>query len=298
MSGILNSKQRIMDVLITNNGRRQIADGTFKIDFASFSDHGVFYRDDGTGAADDAGSRIMFEAYSSNTDIVIPEINSLNSISMDTSSGRRVVNGSIVQSGTGSLFLSGAIDVYSSSIDIIQTAVDHFDQLQIIGSSNHRVINEYFSLSENNISFESVTKVERNLDTISAIWAHETTNSQPQFRYMAPVYESDNEDYPMASYAKINYEPINTYDSIKNNLAAGDSQMKTVTIQSSDQITNLIIQCFEPTSTGINKLAIVDYGSYFDDTGNLLGSVYHLGKVYRDDYNNPKFIRLMSILFE
>ena len=54
MAGMLNQKQRIMDVIITNNGRRQIADGTFEIKYASFSDHGVFYRDDGQGIADDA----------------------------------------------------------------------------------------------------------------------------------------------------------------------------------------------------------------------------------------------------
>ena len=51
-------------------------------------------------------------------------------------------------------------------------------------------------------------------------------------------------------------------------------------------------------SDEIKKLAIVDYGSYFDASGKFLGSIYHLGKVYRDDENNPKFIRLMSILFE
>ena len=86
MAGILNKKQRIMDVLITGNGKRQIADGTFNIKYASFSDHGVFYRDDGNGVADDAGSRIMFEAYHSNADTIIPEINNRNAVSFDTSS--------------------------------------------------------------------------------------------------------------------------------------------------------------------------------------------------------------------
>jgi hypothetical protein len=299
MAGILNSKQRIMDVLITNNGRRQIADGTFKIEFASFSDHGMFYRDDGTGVADDAGSRIMFEAYSSNTDTIIPEINSKNSVSMDTSSGKSVVNGSVANddANVAATFLSGAVDIYSSSADIIQTAIDHIDHLQIIGSTNPRVLKEYFNLSKYEVSFEPVKKATRQIENISAIWAHETTNSQPQFRYMAPIYESNNVVQPLATYVKLNYEPTKTFASLKNSLGV-NSQVRTVNIESSDQITNLVLQCFEPKENEVNKLAMVDYGSYFDDTGQFLGSIYHLGKMYRDDHNNPKFIRLMSILFE
>ena len=297
MAGILNSKQRIMDVLITNNGRRQIADGSFKVEYASFSDHGVFYRDDGSGTADDAGSRIMFEGYSSNTDTIIPEINSLNAISMDTTSGKRIVNGLVVETIGAATFLSGAIDVYSSSNEVIQTAIDNLDRLQIIGSHNPRVINEYFKLNKNNISFDKVEKPSRDINTIPAMWASESTNSQPEFRYMAPTCTSNGIQHVMASYTKINYEPIKTFSNLKSKLRQ-TAQSQSVDIVSSDQITNLLIQCFETGENEIKKLAIVDYGSYFDASGKFLGSIYHLGKVYRDDENNPKFIRLMSILFE
>tara|TARA_R110001592_G_scaffold78989_1_gene236481 strand:+ start:3839 stop:4732 length:894 start_codon:yes stop_codon:yes gene_type:complete len=297
MAGILNSKQRIMDVLITNNGRRQIADGNFKIEFASFSDQGVFYRDDGTGTADDAGSRIMFEGYSSSTDTVVPEINSKNAISMDTTSGKRLFDGSVVETIGTATFLSGAIDIYSSSNEVIQTAIDHIDRLQIIGSHNPRVINEYFKLNKNNISFDKVSKPVKNINTIPAMWASESTNSQPEFRYMAPTCTLNGIQHTMASYAKINYEPTKTFSSLKSKLKQ-TAQSRSVNIESSDQITNLLIQCFETGVNEIKKLSIVDYGSYFDPSGKFLGSIYHLGKMYRDDQNNPKFIRLMSILFE
>ncbi|HBQ60634.1 MAG TPA: hypothetical protein DD671_13690, partial [Balneolaceae bacterium] len=102
MAGILNDKQRIMDVLLTTNGRRQIADGTFEIEFASFSDHGVFYRAGDGNVADDAGSRIMFESYSSPSDTVIPEINSDGAISMDIFSGNNLVDGKIHTTDTSS----------------------------------------------------------------------------------------------------------------------------------------------------------------------------------------------------
>ena len=114
---------------------------------------------------------------------------------------------------------------------------------------------------------------------------------------MAPTCTSNGIQHVMASYTKINYEPIKTFSNLKSKLRQ-TAQSQSVDIVSSDQITNLLIQCFETGENEIKKLAIVDYGSYFDASGKFLGSIYHLGKVYRDDENNPKFIRLMSILFE
>ena len=46
MSGILNKKQRFVDTVITDEGRRQLASGDFKIEFATFSDSEAFYRAD------------------------------------------------------------------------------------------------------------------------------------------------------------------------------------------------------------------------------------------------------------
>jgi len=302
MAGILNSKQRIMDVIVTNNGRRQIADGTFEITYASFSDQGIFYLDDGAGFADDAGSRLMFESYSSNTDIIIPEINSHNAISMDTSSGKNIVKGSVVYevSGKSATFLSGSVDVFSSSNDVIQTAIDHFDWLQVIGTKNTSTTREYFNLSSNEITFQrpAVTPIPMHIDSLPALWSSATTNSQPQFKYMAPIYESNGVSYPMATYTKLTSEPVLNFSTLKSNLEESASMQEEIDISTSDGITNLLIQCFEIEGAEIKKLAMVNYGSFYDENGKFKGSVYHLGKMYRDSENIPKFIRLMSVLFE
>jgi hypothetical protein len=62
MSGILNSKTRIMDVVLTVEGRRQLASGKFVPQFASFTDRHVFYAKDAASGSDDASSYIYFEA--------------------------------------------------------------------------------------------------------------------------------------------------------------------------------------------------------------------------------------------
>jgi hypothetical protein len=44
MSGILNNQTRVFDVLVTQEGKRQIAAGDLRICYASFSDDDTFYK--------------------------------------------------------------------------------------------------------------------------------------------------------------------------------------------------------------------------------------------------------------
>jgi len=301
MAGFLNSKQRIMDVMISNNGRRQIADGTFDIKYASFSDYGVFYRNDGTGIADDASVRLMFEAFTSNGDVIIPEINDQNSMSMGTSSGNQVVNGKVYTSGsaiTGTAnIVTGSVDIFSSSADIIQTAVQHFDWLQIIGSNDNFVDTKYFKIEPENISFQFPDKKTRALKHLKPMYVDPNLASQPNFKYMAPYVEKDDNKIPLASYPKIMDESHTTIDTLKGFLNK-NSQKQTITLEDTSDISNYLCQVFEITPTKVNKLSIIDYGAYYDSEGGLLGQIFHIGKLFRDESNTPKFVRIMSFLFE
>ena len=46
MAGILNKKSRIIDFVITENGRSQIEDGDIRYKFATFSDNSIIYTKD------------------------------------------------------------------------------------------------------------------------------------------------------------------------------------------------------------------------------------------------------------
>lgn len=62
MSGILDSKTRILDAAVTAEGRRQIAEGTFAVTYATFSDSDVVYRPDEEEGHEDPATRIYLEA--------------------------------------------------------------------------------------------------------------------------------------------------------------------------------------------------------------------------------------------
>jgi hypothetical protein len=44
MSGILNTKQRIMDTILTQEGKRQLASGELRLNFITFTDNATFYK--------------------------------------------------------------------------------------------------------------------------------------------------------------------------------------------------------------------------------------------------------------
>ena len=71
MSGILNSKQSFVDTVLTAEGRRQLASGEFRIEFATFSDNEIFYAGGGPSGSIDLSSIIQLEASPSlPTDII------------------------------------------------------------------------------------------------------------------------------------------------------------------------------------------------------------------------------------
>ena len=41
--GILDNKSRILDAILTVDGRRQMAEGTFNVSYVTFEDGNVFY---------------------------------------------------------------------------------------------------------------------------------------------------------------------------------------------------------------------------------------------------------------
>ena len=62
MSGILDSKVRVIDAVITQEGKRQIANGGLRSIFASVSDKHTYYEADAASGSSDATVRLYFES--------------------------------------------------------------------------------------------------------------------------------------------------------------------------------------------------------------------------------------------
>ena len=102
MAGILDSKERVLDTIITPTGRAQMSTGEMKIKFASFSDRQMFYSKKNETELEDPGARIYFESYSTDSDLIVQELDAdanLVPVQTDTFTiyGGNVVTGSTQQ---------------------------------------------------------------------------------------------------------------------------------------------------------------------------------------------------------
>ena len=73
MAGILDSKTRVMDTLITATGRNQASRGELDVRFASITDRQINYTTGSEGVLEDLSLKIYFEAASDDNDTIVFE---------------------------------------------------------------------------------------------------------------------------------------------------------------------------------------------------------------------------------
>jgi len=296
VAGILNSKQRIMDVIVTKNGRRQIVNGSYNVRYISFSDHGVFYREDESGVADDASSRIMFEAFSRPCDTLIPEIDSYGNISVESIGTQKITNGSVFN--VQNVAVSGSLNIYSSSLGVMSQSVKHFDYLQMIGNKTTTLENKTFELT-NNTFYNDINKKSAeniiNIDDVPPFITDPRFANNICFAYKPPVYEVANTVVPLATYSRISEFPPMSIKQIKRKLLHDGAQVNSFSFKSNEGV-NALAQIFEHSENSIQKLSIIDYGHYSENGRST--SVYHVGKIIKDLSGRSKFFKLLTLIFE
>lgn len=180
--GILDNKSRIVDTVITNEGRRQLATGRMKIEYYTFTDGDAFYQSSSAGVVDDGSSRFYFEAPSTLPDDQITfEADDSGLLKFDKHPELNIVNGDLIEGTlitdslkintnnlTGSAFASATSNILTSSFD-------SFKNLRVI-ATNDRLFGDDgdgFSLSENSFDIKisngtNLFKKRDNTLTISA----------------------------------------------------------------------------------------------------------------------------------
>ena len=194
MAGILNSKQRIMDTIVTVEGRRQVAAGDLQVKYVSFTDLSTFYYASGSdNVADNAGDRIYFEATNRPQDQIIFETDDAGRLmpfkggQVELFADGRVrygATGSVVDSAgnviTGSyLTVATGSQVIKLSKSLIATSSTNFSDQYIIASKELFAENNNFEIStsqmtftlSNDFPFQEGEITEANIDNIESIMA-------------------------------------------------------------------------------------------------------------------------------
>jgi len=311
MAGILDNKTRIMDVLITDVGRQQLAQGKLQAKFASFTDMHTYYESDPVSGSSDATGRIYFEAASRPQDIITFETddsgqlfpfsynkialrgsNLANISTVDTTFGREI------PALTGSIFASQAVEV-------ISRITEHFKEQRLIATQDPLFEDVTFTLSTGSISFNVNNKTFANgeIPTVSVnsaepFFLDKRLSHIPNYSFLPPVVSDKfGSKVPLGQYTNPNQSNNLTYDEIMSSLASKQAASVSFTKTSSDN--NILMQFFETTAGEFKKLDVIDFGSFVTNDPDRPGKhVFFVGKVFVDDFDSPTFINLYTVVLD
>lgn len=325
--GILDSKSRILDVILTQEGRRQMAQGDLRVEYASFTDDSTFYKKDLISGSADATQRIYLEASSLPKDQITFEandagkLNPFKNIDCINVHDGKIVSSSIVISNSvttisgtyeNMTILSG-IEFASTANKLLQSSIDNFKNLQIIGTKNTFLDNEKFELSKNDVTF-TITKEfpikssninEQYLTKLEGLISDPRLSNQVNFKFLPPISKKDNVNQSnlLGEYKNLGQKNSLTINDIVQELSYYElhGYCKKLKFDPTSNNNNIISQFFEVSNNELQKLDVIDYGRHhwFNSTTQSSKSwhVFFVGKVFTDDANDDTFIHLFTLVF-
>ena len=301
MAGILDSKSRIMDVVITEQGRRQLASGKMKIEFATFTDAGSFYADGGGGIIEDPSNRIYFEAASD-----LPS--DLITFETDDSGFLVPYRADNFAAGGKNLVISGSVrstnDITGASEAISTAIFESWNNLQVIGSIDPIDDTQGFTLSRQAVAFsiredfpfatgDVKTAVVDDIESLN----HDVRLSNLQnFKYLPPINSAGVlAGVPLGSFPNMNETTDADKQSFESRIAMlefADVEFTETSIENS-----FVMQAFELSGDdGVIKLDVIDYGTRPSTANKALTTrTLFAGKILKDGFGNPTFVNIFTI---
>ena len=304
MAGILDVISRVMDTLVTSEGRRQIASGRLKIEYASFTDRQLFYASGSSGYLEDPGTRIYFEAYSDNNDKIIIETDAEGQLEPFSSDSYTSYGGTFYASG--SALQTGSIDMISE--EITENAILSFQRQMIIGSRELYLVDkgstfkaipdvaEFFITDNSPFAKGSVTNA--SLNDIESVFQDFRLGNMLNFRFLPPISRplpGNVTGSVIADYTRINQDTLDTWEEVEEMLEGKDYQ--EVNFEETSEMNNIIGQIFEQSGNSLEKLAVIDLGS-FSREGYIYPHLLFAGKLFRDSKGCLTFVNIFTLLFE
>ena len=327
MSGILDSRKRIMDTIVTLEGRRQISSGDLRVEYVSFTDAATFYSKDLISGSADATLRLYFEQCHLPQDQITFEADDSGKLKpFKNSSGINVYGGAISEVVTEQLFegsskenttyLTGDSFV-STAGSLLASSIENFKKLYVIGSKDYLFEDDGFDTGVPNVQFEVTDKsplVEdvstRLLDNLPSLFEDKHFSNVINFKFLPPINkvlstnETSKNDPNFIENNKIgDYQRLGNYDEyaeyeLENDLMLLEEKghKKTITFDPTSMSNKLLTQIFEMNDSEIKKLDVVDYGTY--KYNDKIKQAFFVGKVLVDGNGTDTFVKMFTLVFE
>lgn len=328
MSGILDNKTRIMDTIVTLEGRRQMADGKLRIEYVSFTDNSTFYDPDVVSGSADPTSRLYFEQCHLPQDQITFEADDSGKIKpFKNKSGILALNGKILAKTVTQAVVGGpaneqieilAGDEFASTANtLLASSIENFKNLYTVGTNDPLFLEDelfevhpplhQFSVNKNlPLTFSNYTKV---LGSMPSLMNDEKLSNVINFQYLPPINkvtdssidkkdQNQVSDFEIGDYARLN--PFDDYsqEELESDLSESESNgfKKSFKFGPTSIKNMLVTQFFELSKEELKKLDVIEYGSY--KYKGSIRQVFFVGKVLVDEYDSDTFVRLFTLVFE
>jgi len=323
MSGILNSKQRFVDTVITAEGRRQLASGEFQVEFATFSDRDIFYGKDAISGTIDQSKLIQLEAASAlPSDIITLETNLFGNVVSEIIAGVSsslgddapvsMIDGKIVQFNSASKnAITGS--AYRAMVkDIIGAGIINFQELGTISTIDPFLEDQTFRISEKIVTFPIT---HRNVDDFCALPTADISRDAesihqdrhlshlPNYKYLPPRNKKTPSDptgsilfdYPNNSQADI--ITLEYYENEVRFLPKAEIEFTNTSREN-----NVVAQLYETSGDYLTQLKVIDFGEFATgDPVRPTKRVFFAGKVYpasADKYGTVTYVNMFTLEFD
>ncbi len=333
--GILDNKTRVLDAIITLEGRRQIAAGDLRVEYVSFSDTGTYYRADVVSGSSDATTRIFLEASHLPQDSIAFEADDSGRLKpFRNQEGIQVKDGQILgysfQAVTSSVF-TGSLErvrmlkgdeFASSAATLLGSSIDNFQKLQIIATKDRIFEDDGFGMGNSAVEFTinnnrpiaNPGQFVGHLDHAESLFNDVRLSHIKNFKFLPPINKRTDNSLDKTNHKATsrhhlgNYKPwgrshLNklTYRQIKHELSYYEDlgYSRTIKFDPTSRDNKLVGQFFEKNFNQLTKLDVIDFGIH--RTGNHtspLAHIFFVGKVFTDDNETNTFIHLFTLIFE
>lgn len=329
--GILDVKERVLDSIITVEGKKALANGGLNVHYVSFSDLSTFYTTGSASGSATFDNKIVLEASSFPHDQLVFFANDAGKLNpFGTLDDYKLLDGKVITStflSTTSSIITASNFVHSQMrttgvsavVDgILSCSVVAWQRHMLLSTKNRRDdVESMFSVGPSVVTFnlndlnrKSIMSNEvENFDDLETLIGDPRFSKVDNFAYLPPINRTDQ----LTDKQKVNNETsayrIGDYESMSNywmmDKQAIDSSLeeelkffekrgfsKNIMLDDT-QSANLIAQFFEVNAEDVQKLDVVDFG--YCNFSDARKRVFFVGKMLTYDGRHA-FVNVFTLV--
>jgi hypothetical protein len=286
--GILDSKKRFLDTIVTEEGRRQMANGGIRARYVTFTDADAYYEHDEVSGSTDASERPHFEAFSRPQDMITFESDDVGALMQFR--GNVLAGHVFVVSGSGYIQSPTAEQLRDAQTGLLSSSFDNFRDQYIIGSVTDVDDDVQFGMSRRSVVFNVDRQSEVDVDDAPSIFQDRRFTHASNFAYLPPVMNIDGRTARLGKYSRLDQGDTFTFAELRRSLAG--KQHAAINFVDTSRDNNIVGQFFE-VSDVVTKLDVIDFGE-FNDEGTQT-RVLFAGRIVADSRGAHTFFNIFTL---